>query len=57
MAELRTLLVKLAKEEDGVELVEYALVLGLIVIGTLAAMQVMGGKIQLRWNMISGAEW
>jgi Flp pilus assembly pilin Flp len=57
MVALRTLLVRLAKEEHGVELVEYALVLGLIAIGALAAMQVVGMKVQNWWNMVSGASW
>jgi len=57
MVALRTLLIRLAKEEHGVELVEYALVLGLIAIGALAAMQVVGGKVLIRWNLLSGAQW
>jgi len=57
MAALRTLLIRLAKEEHGVELVEYALVLGLIAIGALAAMQVVGMKVQNWWNIVSNASW
>jgi Flp pilus assembly pilin Flp len=57
MVALRTLFVRLAKEEHGTELIEYALVVGLIVIASVAAMQVMGTAVLARWNFISGASW
>jgi len=57
MAALRTLFVRVVKEENGIEVVEYALVIGLIVVATLAAMQVMGTAVLARWNLIGNASW
>jgi Flp pilus assembly pilin Flp len=57
MAALRTLLVRLAKEESGAEVIEYALVLGMIAVGTILGMKVMGIKVATRWTTIAGADW
>jgi Flp pilus assembly pilin Flp len=57
MVALRTLLVKLVKDETGTEVVEYALLTGLIVVATLSAMQAMGTKVLARWEFLSDAPW
>ena len=57
MVALRTLLAKLVKEESGAEVIEYALVLGLIAVGTILGMKVMGIKVADRWATIAGYNW
>ena len=48
-------LMNLVKDEEGQDLVEYALLLSLIAIGSVAAIQATGGSIQGLWNAVSGA--
>jgi len=50
-------LTRLAREEDGAEVIEYALILGLIVVATLAAISSVGTQILARWNSISGTSF
>ena len=42
---MRNLIVRFVKEEDGMEMVEWALVAGLVVIGAVAAWQQIGANI------------
>jgi pilus assembly protein Flp/PilA len=42
---MKTLLVRLWKEEDGQDLTEYALLLALVALGAIAAMSTLGGAI------------
>jgi len=48
-------LARLAREEDGSEILEYALILGLLAVATIAAIAAIGTKVLARWNSISGA--
>ena len=57
MVAMRTLLVKLVKEETGAETIEYALVLGMIAVGTILAMKQMGVKVADRWMTIAGYDF
>jgi Flp pilus assembly pilin Flp len=57
MKTMGNLLVKLVKEEDGGEVLEYALIAGLIVVAAIAAISVVGTKVLARWNSLSGASW
>jgi Flp pilus assembly pilin Flp len=57
MVALRTLLVRLAKEENGAEIIEYALVFGMIAVATILSMRVTGIKVAARWSLVSGAPW
>ena len=43
-------LVKLYKDEDGGELLEYALIAGLIVIAAIGAIKVFSGAISTKFN-------
>ncbi|MEL7238305.1 MAG: Flp family type IVb pilin [Planctomycetota bacterium] len=43
-------LVKLYKDEDGGELLEYALIAGLIVIAAIGAIKVFSGAISAKFN-------
>jgi Flp pilus assembly pilin Flp len=57
MKTMRNLLVKLVREQDGGEVLEYALIAGLIVVAAIAAISVVGTKVLARWNSLSGASW
>ena len=52
-----TYLRRLALEETGGEVLEYALIAGLIVVAAIAAIKVVGTKVLARWNSLSGASW
>lgn len=55
MAVITRLLFELAKEEDGGEVLEYALVAGLIVIGAIAAITAVGNKVLARWTSVQNS--
>jgi Flp pilus assembly pilin Flp len=57
MKTLRSLFVDLVKDENGGEVLEYALIAGLIVVAAIAAIGVVGTKVLARWNSLSGASW
>ena len=57
MKTMGNLLVKLVKEEEGGEVLEYALIAGLIVVAAIAAISVVGTKVLARWNSLSGSSW
>jgi Flp pilus assembly pilin Flp len=57
MNSLRNLLVKVLKEQEGGEVLEYALIAGLIVVAAIAAITVVGSNVLARWNSMSGASW
>jgi pilus assembly protein Flp/PilA len=57
MKTMRNLLVKLVREEDGAEVLEYALIAGLIIVAAIAAIGVVGTKVLARWNSLSGADF
>ena len=46
---------RLFVEEDGGEVLEYALIAGLIVVAAIAAIAVVGTKVLAYWNSLSGA--
>ena len=54
MTKMQTLLGKFAKDEDGGELLEYALIAGLIVIAAIAAMKVFSTAIKNKFTTMSG---
>jgi Flp pilus assembly pilin Flp len=49
---LRQLLVNFWKDESGTELLEYALLVGLIVIGAMGLMSAMGVKVLGKWQSL-----
>ena len=50
MSKVNTLVRKFAKDEDGGELLEYALIAGLIVIAAIAAMKVFSTAIKNKFT-------
>lgn len=57
MKSIQNLLSKLVVDENGGEVLEYALIAGLIVVAAIAAISVVGTKVLARWNSLSGASW
>ena len=49
------LLAKAIRDERGGEVLEYALVAGLIVTGAVGAIQCVGTKILARWNSLASS--
>ena len=49
---MRNILVAFAREESGQDLIEYALVAGLIALGAIAAMTGLSGKIGNAFNTV-----
>ncbi len=49
----KNLLVKLYKDEDGGELLEYALIAGLIVIAAIAAIKVFSTAVKGKFNTMA----
>jgi Flp pilus assembly pilin Flp len=45
---------KLIVSEDGGEVLEYALIAGLIIVGAIALITSVGGKVIARWTSLEG---
>jgi Flp pilus assembly pilin Flp len=45
---------KLIKDENGGEVLEYALIAGLIIVGAIALVTSVGGKVVARWTSLDG---
>ena len=52
---LRALAAKLVRDEQGGEVLEYALIAGLIVIAAVAVIGSVGTKVLARWNSVNSA--
>ena len=46
---------KLVREEDGGEVLEYALIVGLIIVGAVATISSVGTKILARWTSLNNS--
>lgn len=44
---------KAFRDDSGGEVLEYALVAGLIVVGAIATISCVGGKVLARWNSVN----
>ena len=53
MKKMQNLLVRIYRDEDGGELLEYALIAGLIVIAAAAAIKVFSGAITTRFEAVT----
>ena len=49
---MKKLLVKLVKDESGGEVLEYALIAGLIVVAAIAVIGTVGQKVVARWQAV-----
>ena len=55
MKAMKNLLGKLVKDEQGGEVLEYALITGLIVVAAIAVITSVGNKVLARWNSLDGS--
>ncbi len=53
MKALSNRIVRLFNEEQGGEVLEYALVAGLIVVAAIAVIGAVGGKVMATWNSMN----
>lgn len=52
---MKNLLLKLWKDEEGAEVVEWALVVGLVVIGAIAGYSLLGNTIETAVNKVASS--
>jgi Flp pilus assembly pilin Flp len=52
---MRAFVARLMADESGGEMLEYALVAGLIVVAAIAVTQSVGCKVWARWTSLSGS--
>ena len=55
MNAMRKLVVRLVKDEQGGEVLEYALIAGLIVVAAIAAITAVGNKVLARWTSLQNS--
>ena len=55
MKAMQNLFAKLLKDEQGGEVLEYALIVGLIVVAAIAAITSVGGKVLARWTSLNNS--
>jgi Flp pilus assembly pilin Flp len=55
MKAIKNLLVKLVKDEQGGEVLEYALIAGLIVVAAIAVIGAVGTKVLARWTSLNSS--
>ena len=55
MKAMKNLLAKLVKDEQGGEVLEYALIAGLIVVAAIAIIGAVGGKVLGRWTSLNNS--
>jgi Flp pilus assembly pilin Flp len=53
MQKMRTLLVSVVRDETGGEVIEYALVLGLIFVAAIAVISAVGTKAVAKWSSVN----
>ena len=49
------LLVKLARDESGGEVLEYALIVGLIIVAAISAITKVGSKVLAKWTSLNAS--
>jgi len=52
---MKNLMQKLWNDERGGEVLEYALIAGLIVVAAIAVITSVGGKVLARWTSLNGS--
>lgn len=55
MKAMKKLMVSLVKDEQGGEVLEYALIAGLIVVAAIAVITTVGGKVLARWTSLNNS--
>ena len=55
MKAIKNLVAKLLQDEQGGEVLEYALIVGLIIVGAIATISTVGTKILARWTSLQNS--
>ncbi len=55
MEAIKNLFAKLVKDDQGGEVLEYALIAGLIVVAAIAVITSVGGKVLARWQSLNSS--
>jgi Flp pilus assembly pilin Flp len=55
MKAMRNVVAKLVKDEQGGEVLEYALIVGLIVVAAIAAITSVGTKVLAKWTSLNSS--
>ncbi len=55
MKTIKNLLVSLVKDEQGGEVLEYALIAGLIVVAAIAVIGAVGNKVVAKWTSLNSS--
>lgn len=55
MKAMKSLLVRLVRDERGGEVLEYALIAGLIVVAAIAVISAVGTKVLARWTSLNNS--
>jgi Flp pilus assembly pilin Flp len=55
MKRLKGLASRFIRDEQGGEVIEYALILGLIIVGTIAAIGTVGTRVLARWTTVTNS--
>lgn len=53
--QLSPLLNRLIRDERGGEVIEYALVLGMVIVTAIAVITIFGGKVVARWQSVNSS--
>ncbi len=54
MRNVKNIFSRLVADEQGGEVLEYALIAGLIIVGAIALVTAVGGKVVARWTSLDG---
>jgi len=52
---MKAIFSKLVSDDRGGEVLEYALIMGLIVVASIAVIGTVGGKVLARWNSVNAS--
>ena len=55
MNAVKKMFTRLVRDESGAEVIEYALIAGLIVVGAVAVIGKFGTKVLARWNSVNSS--
>jgi Flp pilus assembly pilin Flp len=54
-SKLRAFFSRLAADESGAEILEYVLIAGLIIVGTISVVAAFGSKVMARWTSVNAS--
>ena len=55
MTKLRTLFVRMRKDDNGATMIEYSILIGIITAAVVASVVIMGGRVTTWWQTLTTA--